>query len=78
MKKVIDFIVEQKLETIDNYPDLIKPISEKFNISTHDGKHQGEDAAELLIECVVYWELHPENPYSLESILNKKFYLIEN
>mgnify|MGYP001766596579 CR=1 FL=1 len=76
MKKVIDFIVNKKLESIDDFPTLILPISENFKIETRDGKHNGLDAAELLIECVVYWELHPENPDSLESILNKKFCLL--
>ena len=48
MKKIIEFIVEQQLENLDDYPTLVKPISEKFNIDL--------DVAEKIINEVIGWE----------------------
>lgn len=48
MRKIIDYIIEQEFETTDNYPSLVKPISEKFNIEL--------DVAEKIVNEVIEWE----------------------
>ena len=68
MKRVIDFIIEQGLD-LHNYPTLIKPLKEKFDI-TH---HNGEEATEELITAVMFWENHTEIYDSLEKFLNDRF-----
>ena len=75
MKRVIDFIVEQKLSSIDDFPGIIKLINENFNIQTKDGKHQGMEAAEMVIDHVIDWETRTEISDSLEKILNENFCL---
>lgn len=64
MRKIIDFIVEQELETIDEYPSLAEPISEKFSIDI--------GTAEAIMNIVIDWECLKHGD-SLEKILNKKF-----
>jgi hypothetical protein len=73
MKKVIDFIIEQRMELHD-YPTLMPLIKEKFKITDHDGN----EATEELITTVVVWEKNTEIYDSLENFLNDRFVAILN
>ena len=72
MKKVIEFIMEQKLEDISSLPKLIEPLRENFNIRNKEGK----EATEELINTVIFWEKHTEIYDSLEKILEENFVLL--
>jgi hypothetical protein len=65
MKTIIDFIVEQELDSIDNYPELVKPIAEKFDLDF--------GIAEGIIYTVIEWETDINTVHSLEEILVRKF-----
>lgn len=71
MKKVLEFIMEQKIEDIDGLPKLIEPLRENFNIRNKEG----QEAAEELINTVIFWEKHTEIYDSLEKFLEEKFVL---
>ena len=76
MKTVIKFIMDKQLASVDQLPTLIVPISENFDISSHDGKLIGLEAVKAMMDEIVHWENHPEIYESLEKILSDKFYLI--
>jgi len=65
MKEIIQFIIDQQHETIDEYPSLAKPISEKFGIDL--------DVAEGIMMSVMEWETSTTTTDSLEEHLSKKF-----
>jgi|AntRauMFilla1563_2_1112583.scaffolds.fasta_scaffold71374_1 hypothetical protein len=65
MKKIIDWIIEQRLESLDDYPKLVNPMTEEFTLSL--------DKAENIINTVVEWECDSNTIYSLEEVLNEKF-----
>ena len=65
MKEIIQFIIDQQHETIDNYPSLAKPISEKFGLDL--------GVAEGIMMSVMEWETSTTTIDSLEEHLNKKF-----
>ena len=71
MKKVLEFIMEQKIEDIDGLPKLIEPLRENFNIRNKEG----QEATEELINTVIFWEKHTEIYDSLEKFLEEKFVL---
>lgn len=64
MKNIIKFIIDQEHETVDYYPSLAKPISEKFGIAL--------EIAEDIINAVVEWECSITN-LTLEKTLINKF-----
>ena len=64
MKKILDFIVEQQVDSIEDLPKLVQPISTKFNLDI--------GIAEAIINTVIDWECS-STPESLERILNRKF-----
>ncbi len=64
MEKIIYFIIEQELESIDKFPELIQPIADKFNIDF--------GIAEGIINTVIEWECS-STPDSLEETLVRKF-----
>ena len=65
MKKIIDFIVEQELDTLDKYPELSKPLADEFDLDF--------DIAEAIINTVIEWECDSNTIHSLEEILVRKF-----
>jgi hypothetical protein len=65
MKKIIDFIVDQKLDTIDRYPELAQPIANEFDLDF--------GIAEAIIYTVIEWECDSNVNHSLEEILVRKF-----
>lgn len=65
IKKIIDWIIEQEKESIDEYPALAQPLSEKFPIDV--------GIAEGIMNTVIEWETDPNTIDSLEELLNKKF-----
>lgn len=65
MKKIIDWIIEQKHETIDTYPDLVISLSEEFDIDI--------GCAQSIVDTVVKWETDSNVIDSLEELLNKRF-----
>jgi hypothetical protein len=65
MKKIINFIIDQELESLDDFPSLAKPISEKFNIEL--------ETAEKIINEVIGWETSSTTIESLEELLNGMF-----
>jgi hypothetical protein len=72
MKKLLEFILDQRLEDIDGLPSLIEPLKEKFNIRNKEG----QEATEELINTVIFWEKHTEIYDSLEKFLEEKFVLL--
>lgn len=64
MKKIIDFIIKQELESLDEYPNLIQPIAAEFNLDF--------GIAEGIINTVIEWECST-TPDSLEEVLVRKF-----
>ncbi len=71
MEELLLFVIKQELESLDEYSSLLQPLKENFNIKNHNG----EEAAEELLNTIVWWENHPEIYESLEEILNEKFVL---
>jgi hypothetical protein len=65
MKKIIDWIIDQQLESVDLYQRLVLPLSEEFNIRIC--------CAQSIVDGVVEWELDPNTIDSLEVLLNKRF-----
>jgi len=65
MKKIIKFIIDQKHETIDEYPTLVLPIAEKFGIEV--------SCAQSIIDTVMEWETDANTIDSLEELLKKRF-----
>ena len=65
MKKIIKFIIDQEYESLDDYPSLAKPISEKFEINL--------ETAEDIINTVIEWENNDNIHNSLEEFLVNKF-----
>ena len=65
MKKIIEFIINQELESLDDYPSLIEPITNKFNIDY--------GIAEGIINTVIEWETNVNTIDSLELVLHRKF-----
>ena len=64
MKKIIKFIIAQELESLDDYPSLIQPIANAFNLDY--------GIAEGIINTVIEWECS-DTVNSLEKVLVKKF-----
>ena len=62
MKKIIKFIIEQKHESIDEYPSLVTPISEKFGIDL--------DVAENIINVIIEWECSTTDLTLEETLIN--------
>lgn len=64
MKKIIEFIIDQELESLDDFETLIIPISEKFDIEL--------ETVEKIINVVIGWETN-STINTLEEHLNKIF-----
>jgi hypothetical protein len=73
MQKLLKFIIDQELEDFNELPKLLEPLKENFNIRDHEGN----EAAKELLDTIIYWEKHPAIYESLESILNKKYFVKE-
>ncbi len=69
MKKVLDYIIDQRLESYEDLPKLIEPLREKFTIKNNNG----EEATEEMIKTIMDWEKNTWMTDSLEKILNVKF-----
>ena len=65
MKKIIQFIIDQQLESLDDYPTLVNPIAEEFNLEV--------SCAQSIIDTVVEWETDANTIDSLEALLIKRF-----
>lgn len=65
MKKIITFIIDQELESLDDYPTLVNPIAEEFELET--------SCAQSIIDTVLEWETDPNTILSLEELLGKRF-----
>lgn len=65
MKKIINWIIDQKQETIDTYPALVEPLSLKFNLEI--------SCTQAIIDAVIEWETDSNTIESLEELLNKRF-----
>ena len=65
MQKIINFIIDQQLESLDDYPNLIQPIANEFNIDF--------GIAEGIINTVIEWENDISIHESLDEILVRKF-----
>lgn len=76
MKTIIDFIIKQDLE-LHEFPTLVKPLSENFNIRTRDENQQNINPAESLVNTVIEWEQDINSLDTLEKRLNDKFYLVK-
>ena len=64
MKKIIEFIIDQELESLDDYPTLIQPIADEFNLDF--------GIAEGIVNTVINWECS-DTVDSLEEILVRSF-----
>lgn len=65
MKKIINFIIDQELIHLDDYPKLAEPISKEFGIKL--------ETANEIIESVIEWETNDDIHDSLEKYLTIKF-----
>jgi len=65
MKKIIQYIIDQQLQSLDDYPTLVIPISEEFGLDV--------SCAQSLIDTVVEWETDANTIDSLEELLSKRF-----
>ena len=65
MRKIIQFIIDQKLESLDDYEDLVIPISEHFSLEV--------SCAQSIVDAVVEWETDANTIDSLEALLIKRF-----
>jgi len=65
MKKIIQYIIDQQLQSLDDYPTLVNPIAEEFNLEV--------SCAQSLIDTVIEWETDPNTIDSLEELLSKRF-----
>lgn len=65
MKKIINFIIDQQLESLDDYPTLVNPIAEEFSLEV--------SCAQSIIDTVVEWETDANTIDSLEALLIKRF-----
>jgi len=65
MKKIIEFIIDQRLESLDDYPTLVNPIAEEFGLEV--------SCAQSIIDTVVEWETDANTILSLEELLIKRF-----
>lgn len=65
IKKIIHWIIDQKLESIDDYPALAEPIAEEFGIDV--------GVADGIVLAVIDWETNSTTIDSLEEFLGKKF-----
>ena len=71
MKVVIDFIIKQELDLKD-YPTLLEPLKANFDIRNK----QGNEATQELLDTVIWWENATGIIFSLEKILNDKYYIV--
>jgi hypothetical protein len=71
MKKVIDYLITINWDYLPT-EEVIRKLRENFNIKNREG----EEAAEQLLNTVIFWEKHSEIYDSLEKILNEKFILV--
>lgn len=74
MKRVISFIIAQNLESVDDYPSLVKPLTEIFDIRSRNGE-SGLKIAEQVVNTILEWENNVTIYDSLEKVLNEKFYI---
>jgi len=65
IKKIIDWIINQEKQSIDDFPVLAAPMSEKFTIPLK--------TAEAIMNAVIEWETDPVTINSLEETLIKEF-----
>ena len=65
MKEIINWIIEQELQFLDDYPALVLPIAEEFEIEV--------SCAQSIVDTVVEWERDSSKIDSLEERLNKRF-----
>lgn len=65
MQKIIKFIIDQQPESLDDYPSLIQPIANEFNLDY--------GIAEGIINTVLEWESDLNISDSLDEILVRKF-----
>ena len=65
MKNIINFIIDQELTLLEDYPSLAQPISEKFGLEFI--------LAESIIDTVIEWESDESINDSLEKYLTIKF-----
>lgn len=65
MKKIIRFIIDQKLESLDDYDSLVIPISEEFDLEV--------SCAQSIVDTVVEWETDSNSIDCLEALLVKRF-----
>lgn len=65
MKQIIKFIIDQEYESLDDYPKLAEPVSEKFEIELETAKE--------IIDSVIEWETNDDIHNSLEEFLVFKF-----
>ena len=73
MQKLLKFVIDQELEDFNELPRLLVPLKDNFDIRDHDGN----EATMELLDTIIYWEKHPAIYESLESILNKKYFVKE-
>ena len=64
MEKIINYIINQQL-TLDDYQELVIPLSEEFGIEA--------SCAQSIVDSVIEWETDANTIDSLEDLLNKRF-----
>jgi len=65
IKKIIHWIIDQQMKSLDDYPQLVNPMAEEFGLEV--------SCTQSIIDTVVKWETDPNTIDSLEELLNKTF-----
>lgn len=64
MIKIINWVIDQKHDTIDNYPSLAEPLSKEFGIDL--------GVAKGIMNTIIEWECSTAVD-TLEEVLSKEF-----
>ena len=65
INKIIHWIIDQQMASLDDYPQLVNPLAEEFSLET--------SCSQSIIDTIVEWETDPNTIDNLEELLNKRF-----
>jgi len=65
INNIIHWIINQQMESLDDYPQLVNPLAEEFDLEV--------SCSQSLIDTIIEWETDPNTIDSLEELLNKRF-----
>jgi len=65
IKKIIHWIIDQQLDSLDDYPTLVNPMAEEFGLDV--------SCTQSIIDTVMEWETNANTIDSLELVLHRRF-----